>query len=353
MYNHIKHINYMFYPYKNDVVYSYTSHPYMPFCYRVKNNDKFILIGNDNETVEFPPYFKEVSNLIKNMVEDLPTNEGEPIPIKDFTSQQLRLLKTFVEILLNEPQNIEYSIRILKPVEIESLINMAKFFDIPLLIKPSFKVRFEYLFKSIESYITKLIEFELRRNQNQTIYDIVYNNLKNNYSDTTSENKRIITNIVLEKITYLNLSSLGLTYLDQNVFRGLTQVEEIDLSLNNLKNLPPTIFNALLKLQTLRLDNNMLTNLPAVIFNNLTQLRGLYLSGNQLTSLSIGVFDNLTQLFELNLNRNKLTTLPPGIFNPLKQIHLIKLLKNRLKMTVDEIKTQNPDLPSTTIIWVD
>jgi internalin A len=149
---------------------------------------------------------------------------------------------------------------------------------------------------------------------------------------TDKELLKIITIIVRNKVTSLNLSEQQLTTLPAQI-NQLTKLTKLEIKNNSLITLPqqigqltnltrldlrnnqltvlPSEIGQLTNLTTLNLSHNQLTELPSEI-GHLTKLKRLDLDGNLLTKLPDEI-KYLTNLAELNLQDNKLITLPTGI----------------------------------------
>ncbi|MXZ34655.1 MAG: leucine-rich repeat protein [Acidobacteria bacterium] len=72
----------------------------------------------------------------------------------------------------------------------------------------------------------------------------------------------------LAGITRLDLSGTGIIWLDEDDFRGLSNLQDLLLNDNRLRELPPEVFNGLSKLKTLWLQDNLLNELPEGIFDD-------------------------------------------------------------------------------------
>lgn len=128
----------------------------------------------------------------------------------------------------------------------------------------------------------------------------------------------------------LKLEHNQLTELPIDIFKGLTNLQGIDLSNNRLTQLPPTIFSGLNNLRDLSLTSNLLTQLPPNIFNGLNNLILLSIDHNyQLIQLPMGIFNGLNNLDKLFLGNNGFTYLPAEIFNGLN-LRLLILKGNPL-----------------------
>jgi internalin A len=173
---------------------------------------------------------------------------------------------------------------------------------------------------------------------------------------TNEELREVIEKAAKDRLTYLDLSSKGLTsvpaeigqlinlsrlYLDNNLLTNLpaeiirlANLSRLDLNNNRLTNLPAEIIQ-LTNLRRLDLDNNQLTNLPAEI-GQLNNLVTLSLNDNQLINLpaEIGQLNNLSRL---DLNNNQLTNLPAEI-GQLNNLIMLSLDSNYFLSIPPEIR---------------
>ena len=162
------------------------------------------------------------------------------------------------------------------------------------------------------------------------------------------------------QITDLELVSMSLTYLPDDILDGFTNLKTLNVLNNQLTELPDSIGN-LTNLEKLWLINNKLTELPESIVN-LTNLEQLYLKNNELTELPQWI-GNLTNLEELSLRYNLLTELPDSIGNlinlgmlwleenpwkkPVPKETILKMIRNRVKKGVIEaIVKMNNSIPT-------
>ena len=121
------------------------------------------------------------------------------------------------------------------------------------------------------------------------------------------------------------------TTLPADIFRGLPNLEMLDMSGLGLTTLPDGIFRGLSRLWWLNLTSNKLTALKARQFADLTALRTLYLTNNLLATVDAAAFAGIPDLTGLDLNRNPtLTTLPDGVFDSLLELRLLNLGDNGL-----------------------
>ncbi|XP_067441426.1 vasorin-like [Thunnus thynnus] len=102
----------------------------------------------------------------------------------------------------------------------------------------------------------------------------------------------------------------GIDTLAQDDFRGLGELELLDLSQNELAEVPDGVFEMLSKLKNLDLSSNHITHISKESFSGLVQLERLYLHANRIQSIHMEAFDGLEMLLELKLQGNQLTSLP-------------------------------------------
>lgn len=102
----------------------------------------------------------------------------------------------------------------------------------------------------------------------------------------------------------------GISTLAQDDFKGLGQLEMLDLSQNKLAEIPDRVFEMLSKLKNLDLSANYITHISKDSFYGLVQLERLYLHANHIQSIHLEAFEGLEVLLELKLQGNQLTSLP-------------------------------------------
>ena len=127
-----------------------------------------------------------------------------------------------------------------------------------------------------------------------------------------------------------------LTSISADAFSGLSKLKHLSMMNNSLTNLPEDVFDGLSNLVGISLGNNSrwynnnLTSLPENIFDGLSNLEDLSLHGNQLSSLPEDVFDGLSNLENLGLGVNHLKSLPEDVFNGLSNLKSLYLQDNKL-----------------------
>lgn len=125
----------------------------------------------------------------------------------------------------------------------------------------------------------------------------------------------------------LKLSSLNLSSLPKDIFKGMTKLCHLDLSFNDLFELHECLFNDLVHLRELRLDNNQLIILPDGVFDSQIHLHSLYLHNNQINNLPENIFSNCDQLRGLTLTMREL-----GVPNTLLDIDALYIEVNSFEM---------------------
>lgn len=102
----------------------------------------------------------------------------------------------------------------------------------------------------------------------------------------------------------------GINTLSQDDFKGLGELDLLDLSQNELAEIPDSVFEMLSKLKNLDLSSNHITHISKDSFSGLVQLERLYLHANRIQSIHLEAFEGLEMLLELKLQGNQLTSLP-------------------------------------------
>ncbi|XP_054459948.1 vasorin a [Anoplopoma fimbria] len=102
----------------------------------------------------------------------------------------------------------------------------------------------------------------------------------------------------------------GIDTLTQEDFKGLGELELLDLSQNELAEIPDGVFEMLSKLKNLDLSSNDIAHISKDSFSGLVQLERLYLHANRIQSIHSEAFEGLEMLLELKLQGNQLSSLP-------------------------------------------
>ncbi|XP_070781328.1 vasorin-like [Enoplosus armatus] len=132
----------------------------------------------------------------------------------------------------------------------------------------------------------------------------------------------------------------GIDTLSQDDFKGLGELEMLDLSQNELTEIPDSVFEMLSKLRNLDLSSNYISHISKDSFSGLVQLERLYLHANRIQSIHLEAFEGLEMLLELKLQGNQLTSLPSLHF---PRLLLLDLSYNNI-LTVGPSDLQTPHL---------
>ncbi|XP_072299414.1 vasorin b [Eucyclogobius newberryi] len=108
----------------------------------------------------------------------------------------------------------------------------------------------------------------------------------------------------------LFLFANGIESLNTDDFRGMENLEMLDLSQNKLTELPDSVFEPLSSLRNLDLSSNLISHISEKSFQGLALLERLYIYSNQITTIHPGAFDSMEHLLELKLQANILTAIP-------------------------------------------
>ncbi|XP_030759456.1 protein artichoke [Sitophilus oryzae] len=135
----------------------------------------------------------------------------------------------------------------------------------------------------------------------------------------------------LRKLKTLDLHGNQLKDLKRNQFKGLRDVEVLDLSFNNLTKIDGTHLGDLTKMSWLNISHNSITELTRGAFARNTVLRVLNMSSNKIKKLDSNSFRGMRFLRRLFLADNLLTDVGRGTFSALQRIGTIDLARNFLK----------------------
>lgn len=125
------------------------------------------------------------------------------------------------------------------------------------------------------------------------------------------------------------MSLKGLKNPSRNMFNGLRNITDLNLSGNRLKYLPPGIFSDV-PLQCLSLSDNLFTTVPSLALEGLNCLTRLDLSDNQIEYLLLQGFADLSSLRILRLAKNRLKKIPPEALTGLGVLVSLNLSGNQL-----------------------
>lgn len=107
-------------------------------------------------------------------------------------------------------------------------------------------------------------------------------------------------------------------------------LEILDLSANMISIIPDNVLSAMRSLSELHLNGNILTALADRSFVGLGMLRVVNLSNNKLVALPPDLFQSPRRVEQIILQNNVLTVLAPGLFEGLDALKVLDLSRNEL-----------------------
>ncbi|XP_041355423.1 slit homolog 3 protein-like [Gigantopelta aegis] len=174
-------------------------------------------------------------------------------------------------------------------------------------------------------------ELDFSWNQIVTIENASFDGIKsmhrldlsnNNLTDSSADFRRVFQN--LQSLTYLNLSSNGLTTGLDLAFEELSSLMELDLSYNRLKVITNNSVPGLKKLRHLKINNNKLQSIHRYSFMDMSNLESIDMSHNKLVSLEMVHFPGILML---DASWNSLEDIPSRL--PVT-ISRLQLMGNRI-----------------------
>lgn len=145
---------------------------------------------------------------------------------------------------------------------------------------------------------------------------------------------QIFTESNVPKLTYLYLNKNNIVKVEKGSFRGLSNLVLLDLSANRIEILEKFSTNShqLMSLKTLNLGYNKISQIPVDFFEFVPALEQLSLEHNFLKSLSQSDFTLLSgTLVILNLQGNLISEVKSKCFLNLNKLEKIDLSHNQLK----------------------
>ena len=135
-------------------------------------------------------------------------------------------------------------------------------------------------------------------------------NLALSYSNITLLEKDSFFSRGLTELEELEMSKCGLRKIDLGAFNGLTRLINLYIFLNEISELLPGTFENMYSLEVLDLSNNNLKHLDSAMFSGLINLKEIRLEGNELQHLHPDTFFGLPNLQMLFLNENWALLIP-------------------------------------------
>ncbi|XP_061510197.1 toll-like receptor 6 [Anopheles gambiae] len=135
----------------------------------------------------------------------------------------------------------------------------------------------------------------------------------------------------LKKVKTLDLHGNQLGTLKKGQFKGMREVEILDLSFNNLTKLDATHVSDLTKMTWCNVSNNALTEITRGTFARNTVLRVVNMAANAIRKIDANTFRGMRFLRRLYLSDNMISDVGRGTFGSVTRIGTIDLARNRIK----------------------
>lgn len=174
--------------------------------------------------------------------------------------------------------------------------------------------------------------------------------------DMSGNNLQILPRETFRRAGLLNLQRVHLRncrvgQIDDQAFRGLTNLVELDLSYNLLTAVPTGTFQDIPFLRELLIANNPIQKIDSLAFRYVPGLVRLDLSHCELQMIAPKAFEGVELLESLKLNGNRLTELRPRTVETLSRLHGVELHDNpwlcdcRLRAAKEWLTTNNIPYP--------
>ncbi|XP_072047956.1 uncharacterized protein [Amphiura filiformis] len=316
-----------------------------------KNNkiEVLSLKNNDIRTLEeFAFYYQ---NQLRRL--DLSGNQIEQIPNTIFAGSQAML---WMDLSYNNISNIEDGAfaRIENLTELNLSYNTLDVIDVDTLDELP-KLRKLNLTRN---NITTIAPGSLQGLKLLQVLDLSFNNLEtieahtfygleeladlhlsdNMIKTLSPEAFKVSTFSFTSKLTWLNLESNELSFLEPHAFYGAPNVKVLNLVNNHINMIDKNSFHGLLSLKSLMLNRNNLRLIDNGYFHLLTRLETLDLSENGIETITSGSFQRLNnKLRELNLEDNYLNGNSFDWTEQLQSLQALNLNKNAMRRIPTEV----------------
>ena len=128
----------------------------------------------------------------------------------------------------------------------------------------------------------------------------------------------------------LHLNDNRILLLQDNAFKSLNKLQDLDVSGNFIARLPGPALIGLTSLKTFNLSRNRLNQLD-IFPTDLAELKILDLSFNEIGALEAKSFHYLINLVKLDLKSNKISQISPDVFLAEQSLKGLDLRSNRLE----------------------
>ncbi len=137
----------------------------------------------------------------------------------------------------------------------------------------------------------------------------------------------------LSNLEILQLQSCGITNIEEGTFDGLGRLRSLYMSSNELTEIKAGTWRGLESLIYLSLSGNHIVSIAPSVFSQLHNLLELSLSGNPLSNLQGDIFTGLQSLRTLQIENCEISQLSPNLFANLKSLESLNLQRNDLEFT--------------------
>lgn len=198
----------------------------------------------------------------------------------------------------------------------------------------------EYIHDGTFTHLRNLELLSLAKNRIRTLQSFSLSGLVNLKELSLRSNKLSVLRATdLDAVRFslreLDLSSNILSTLTSNVFRGMGNLVNLNISENNVELINDSAFFGL-SLDKLLLNSNKLTQLWRSSFRGVQRIAYLDFSSNEISRIETGAFDSFNEfIFVLDLTRNKLTKLQYGMVRELKSLQVLRLAHNEIDEVVN------------------
>ena len=181
--------------------------------------------------------------------------------------------------------------------------------------------------------LNKLREFTMKNTLLETLPSGIFENLPYLASLTLSGNRLTLSQDInffgdIPSLKSLDLTNNFITNIQPTLFKGLSNLEKLDMSYNAIAMLKTGMFRSLPKLQNLKMSNNILKDVPRNAFKELTSLKKLSLASNNIRHVTYMSFNGPNLLESIRLSNNKLESLPENAFSEVRKVDEVHLDNN-------------------------
>ncbi|XP_068621704.1 protein artichoke [Battus philenor] len=135
----------------------------------------------------------------------------------------------------------------------------------------------------------------------------------------------------LKKLKTLDLHGNRLANLKRNQFRGMRDLELLDVSYNNITKLDGSHMGDLTKLGWCNASHNLIADIPRGMFARNTVIKVVHLDNNKLKKLDTNSFKGMRFLRRLYLQDNQISDVGRGTFSAVTRIGTVNLARNMIK----------------------